>query len=89
MKQVTASGLREVQRFARGLERDKEEVLAGLTLVYSNSLVEGKVNKLKLIKRMMFGRAEFPCCVSGFSMRCNVFSFGFSCATFSPNRRRL
>jgi hypothetical protein len=24
------------------------------------SLVEGKVNKLKLIKRMMFGRAEFP-----------------------------
>ncbi|EFH86148.1 hypothetical protein Krac_7427 [Ktedonobacter racemifer DSM 44963] len=26
----------------------------------NNGLVEGKVNKLKLIKRMMFGRAEFP-----------------------------
>jgi hypothetical protein len=35
-------------------------VLAGLTLPYSNGVVEGKVNKLKLIKRTMFGRAGFP-----------------------------
>ena len=33
--------------------------LAGLTLPYSNGVVEGKVNKLKLIKRMMYGRAGF------------------------------
>lgn len=38
-KQVTESGIAEVQRFAKGLERDKEAVLAGLTLVYSNDRV--------------------------------------------------
>jgi transposase len=32
----------------------------GLTLSTSNGLVEGKVNKLKLIKRMGYGRAAFP-----------------------------
>ena len=42
-----------------GLERDKA-ALAGLTLSHSNGLVEGKVNKLKLIKRMGYGRAGFP-----------------------------
>jgi transposase len=35
-------------------------VLAGLTLPHSNGIVEGKVNKLKLIKRMGYGRAGFP-----------------------------
>jgi transposase len=60
MKQVEASGFRDVKRFAAGLQRDKEEVLAGLTLVYSNGQVEGQVNKLKLIKRTMYGRAGFP-----------------------------
>jgi transposase len=60
IKQVEASSLRDVKRFAAGLQRDKEEVLAGLTLVYSNGQVEGQVNKLKLIKRMGYGRANFP-----------------------------
>src|SRR6266852_60875 len=59
-KQVAESGFSEVQRFAKGLERDKEAVLAGLTLVYSNGQVEGQVNKLKLLKRTMYGRAAFP-----------------------------
>jgi transposase len=60
IKQVTDSRLPEVHRFAKGLERDKAAVLAGLTLVYSNGQVEGQVNKLKLIKRTMYGRAAFP-----------------------------
>jgi transposase len=59
-RQVAESGIAELQRFAKGLERDKEAVEAGLTLVYSNGVVEGKVNKLKLIKRMGYGRASFP-----------------------------
>jgi hypothetical protein len=33
---------------------------AGLTLSASNGMVEGKVNKLKLVKRMGYGRANFP-----------------------------
>lgn len=58
--QVRASHIPELQRFVRSIQRDKDAVLAGLTLPQSNGVVEGKVNKLKLIKRMMFGRAEFP-----------------------------
>lgn len=60
MKQVEASSFRQVKRFVAGLQRDEEEVLAGLTVVYSNGQVEGFVNKLKLIKRMGYGRANFP-----------------------------
>jgi transposase len=60
LEKVRASQIRALQSFVVGVERDKAAVVAGLTLPQNNSLVEGKVNKLKLIKRMMFGRAEFP-----------------------------
>lgn len=60
MKQVEESRFRDVKRFVAGLQRDKEEVFAGLTLVYSNGQVEGQINKLKLIKRQGYGRAGFP-----------------------------
>jgi transposase len=59
MSKVDASGIQELKRFAKGLGRDKAAVLAGLTLVHSNGQVEGQVTKIKLIKRMMFGRAGF------------------------------
>ncbi len=58
--QVRASHIPELQRFARSIQRDKDAVLAGLTLPQSNGIVEGKVNKLKLIKSMGYGRAGFP-----------------------------
>jgi transposase len=54
---VETSMIPELQRFANGLERDKAAVLAGLTLVHSNGQTEGQVTRIKLIKRMMFGRA--------------------------------
>lgn len=60
LAKVKASQIRELQSFVTGIERDKAAVVAGLTLPQNNGLVEGKVNKLKLIKRMMYGRAEFP-----------------------------
>ncbi|HLH63710.1 MAG TPA: ISL3 family transposase [Ktedonobacteraceae bacterium] len=60
LAKVKESQIRELQSFVFGVERDKAAVVAGLTLPHNNGLVEGKVNKLKLIKRMMFGRAEFP-----------------------------
>ena len=40
------------------IERDKAAVIAGLTLPWSQGPVEGHVNRLKLIKRQMFGRAK-------------------------------
>ncbi len=45
--------------FASRLERDKEAVLAALTLPWSNGHVEGQVHRLKLIKRQMYGPAGF------------------------------
>jgi transposase len=60
LDQVRASHIPELQRFVRSIQRDKDAVLAGLTEPWSNGVVEGKINKLKLFKRMMYGRAEFP-----------------------------
>jgi len=60
LEQVRASQIRQLQGFVVSIERDKAAVVAGLTLPQNNGLVEGKVNKLKLIKRMMYGRAAFP-----------------------------
>jgi len=60
LSQVQESGLPELQGFAQGVEQDKAAVQAGLTLPISNGQVEGQVTKIKLIKRMMYGRATFP-----------------------------
>lgn len=60
LEQVRASHIRELQSFVLGIERDKAAVVVGLTLAQNNGLVEGKVNKLKLIKRMGYGRSDFP-----------------------------
>jgi transposase len=59
LERVRASQIRELQGFVAGVERDKKAVKAGLTLPRSNGMVEGKVNKLELIKRMGYGRAGF------------------------------
>lgn len=60
LEKAKVSQIHELQSFAMSVERDKPAIVAGLTLPQNNSLVEGKVNKLKLIKRMGYGRAEFP-----------------------------
>ena len=59
IEEVRDSGIDELQRFATGLCGDHAAVQAGLTLVWSNGPVEGHVNRLKLIKRQMYGRANF------------------------------
>lgn len=56
---AAASGIPEFQSFVAGLERDKAAVLAALFLPFSNGQVEGQVNRLKVIKRCMYGRAKF------------------------------
>jgi transposase len=57
---VADSRIPELLSFATGIEQEKPAVVAGLTRSQNNGLVEGKVNKLKLIKRMGYGRAGFP-----------------------------
>jgi transposase len=51
--------LAPVASFARNLRRDQDAVHAGLTLPHSSGRVEGTVNKIKMLKRQMFGRARF------------------------------
>lgn len=60
LEKVRASQVRESQSFVLALERDKAAVVAGLILAQNNGVVEGHVNKLKLMKRMGYGRAGFP-----------------------------
>ncbi len=60
LTRVQRSELPELQSFAAGIEKDKDAVRAGLTWWISNGMVEGHVNKLKLIKRQGYGKAGFP-----------------------------
>ncbi len=50
------AGLRSL---ATGIRNDQQAVTNGLTLPYSSGKVEGTVNKIKTIKRQMYGRASF------------------------------
>ena len=43
---------------AKGLRKDWAAVTAGLTVSYSSGAVEGHVNRIKMIKRQMYGRAK-------------------------------
>lgn len=56
LKQAIQSNLVPFQRFARSLQEDYEAVKAGLTLSVSNGPVEGHINRLKMLKRQMYGR---------------------------------
>ena len=54
-----ARDLPDLRSFTCGLTRDHDAVLAGLTLQHSSGAVEGNVNRIKMIKRQMYGRAGF------------------------------
>jgi transposase len=56
---VHQTGPPELRGFSRNLRRDWDAVHAGLTERWSSGSVEGNVNKLKVTKRQMFGRARF------------------------------
>jgi transposase len=58
MDGVQADDLPALHSLVIGLRRDQEAVVAGLTLRWSSGLVEGHVNRLKMLKRQMFGRAN-------------------------------
>lgn len=55
---VEASPVRALRGFAAGLRKDWAAVTAGLTVPYSSGPVEGRVNRIKMIKRQMYGRAN-------------------------------
>jgi transposase len=49
----------ELRAFVAGIERDRDAVLAALCFRWSTGQVEGHVQRLKVMKRSMCGRAKF------------------------------
>ncbi len=57
--EALTANLPGITGFARGLTGDLEAVAAGLTLRWSSGGTEGAVNRIKKIKRQLYGRADF------------------------------
>jgi len=51
------SGIYAMQRFARAARQDIDAVLNAVLELWSNGQTEGQINRLKAIKRAMYGRA--------------------------------
>jgi transposase len=58
MTSADATGEPAIQSFVTGLRADQDAVTAGLTLQWSSGSVEGHVNRIKMLKRQMYGRAN-------------------------------
>ena len=68
-----------VVRFAYGLEKDISAVSAAVDTAWSTGQVEGQINRLKMIKRQMYGRAGFDL------LRARVLPYAsVACAPRSP-----
>ncbi len=59
MAEAEESRIAELKAFAVKLRQDMKAVVAALVMPYSQGQTEGRVNKLKLIKRSMYGRGKF------------------------------
>ncbi|GCE01042.1 ISL3 family transposase [Embleya hyalina] len=58
LSRVRTDDLPAVHSFANSLQRDHAAVFAGLTLPRSNGPTEGAVNRIKMLKRRMYGRVK-------------------------------
>ncbi|MEU9361596.1 transposase [Streptomyces sp. NPDC048301] len=56
---VRRDGLPSLHTLAAGIERDRDAVVAGLTLPWNSGVVEGHLNRIMMLKRQMLGRAGF------------------------------
>jgi transposase len=59
LERSCASTVNELRHFALGLKKDAEAVSQAIQQPWSNGPTEGQVNKLKYLKRQMYGRASF------------------------------
>jgi transposase len=57
---VEADDQPDLHSFVRGIKHDHDAVLNGLTMPWSSGVVEGNVNRVKMLKRQTYGRAAFP-----------------------------
>ncbi|HBN27954.1 MAG TPA: hypothetical protein DEF85_09260 [Clostridiaceae bacterium] len=56
---VMGTEIEELISFTNGIERDYEAVVNAVCLPYSSGIAEGNVNKIKVIKRVIYGRRSF------------------------------
>jgi transposase len=66
LTQAAGSSLRPFQQLAKSFRRDAAAIKAGLTVPWSTGPVEGHINRLKMVKRQMFGRAKLDLLASRF-----------------------
>ncbi|WP_373309967.1 MULTISPECIES: transposase [Streptomyces] len=59
IRQAEQDAPKPMKGFAGFLRQDLDAVTAGLTLPWSSGVVEGHVNRVKTLKRAMYGRASF------------------------------
>ena len=57
--QCSACSIPDMETFAQGMQKDYAAIKAALTLPFSNGPVEGHVNRLKFVKRSMYGKGSF------------------------------
>ena len=57
MERARKTGIHALERFVRTLKQDLSAVEAAVTTPWSNGPVEGHINRLKVLKRQMYGRA--------------------------------
>ncbi|MDR1617214.1 MAG: ISL3 family transposase [Syntrophomonadaceae bacterium] len=59
LENAKSLNIREIKSFTEGILRDFTAVKNAIAFQHSNGLAEGSVNKLKVIKRVMYGRCRF------------------------------
>ena len=59
LNKIEKFNIPELQTFVNGIKNDIEAVKNGIKMKYNNGLAEGSVNKIKVIKRIMYGRNSF------------------------------
>ena len=59
LEKLEAFNIPEIQTYINGIRKDIKAVKNGIALLYNNGLAEGSVNKIKVIKRIMYGRNSF------------------------------
>ena len=59
LEDTDALEINELCSFANGIKRDIVAVKNAISFDYNNGLAEGSVNKLKVVKRIMYGRNSF------------------------------
>jgi transposase len=57
---ITQAETSELAALAKGIRRDIDAVRAAITQPWTTSRVEGQINRVKAIKRQMYGRAHYP-----------------------------